>query len=30
VLSRGEKVADMKKDETSIKELEQIIISSGK
>jgi len=30
VLSKGEKVADMRKDETSIKELEQIIISSGK
>ncbi|MEM1588937.1 MAG: ATP-binding cassette domain-containing protein [Candidatus Bathyarchaeia archaeon] len=30
VLSRGQKVADMKKEETSIEELEQIIISSGK
>ncbi|MEM2889510.1 MAG: ATP-binding cassette domain-containing protein [Candidatus Bathyarchaeia archaeon] len=30
VLSRGEKVADIKKEETSIEELEQIIVSSGK
>jgi len=30
VLSKGEKVADMRKKETSIEELEQIIISSGK
>ncbi|MBS7280841.1 MAG: sugar ABC transporter ATP-binding protein [Candidatus Freyarchaeota archaeon] len=30
VLSRGEKVADIRKEETSINELEKIIISSGK
>jgi len=30
VLSRGEKVADMRKEETSIEELEHIILSSGK